>query len=148
MEAQQVEGSQEGVGLQLLLRERSEAETVTWEEEPFPLSQRPKSPPRGHQTYWGKVREIRGGVFMSSHLCPCDSSPLSVPSTPGPIYCLPGPCHSPEHYSNVTYSMEASLTGRMSGSFFKLPGSPYLPSVTLRCPCLFLCLTPPCLGIP
>lgn len=88
------------------------------------------------------------GVFMSSHLCPCYSSLLNVPPTPGPIYCLAGPCHSPKHYSNVTYSMEPSLTSRMSGSFFKLPGSPYLPSVTLWCPCLFLCLTPLQLGTP
>lgn len=146
MEAQEVEGSQEGVGLQLLLREQSEAGTATWEEEPFPLSQRPKSPPRGHQTYWGKVRERRGGAFMSSHLCPCYSS--DCPLHPRPHLLSARSCHSPKHYSNVTYSTEPSLTSRRSGSFFKLSGSPYLPSVTLCCPCLFLCLTPARLGTP
>lgn len=49
-----MEGSQEGVGLQLLLRGQGEAGTGTWEEEPFPLSHRPESPPRGTKLTWEK----------------------------------------------------------------------------------------------
>lgn len=155
MKAQQVEGRQEGVGPQLLQRGQGETGTGTQEQEdPSPPSHSPESPPRGHEIYLGKVKVGGGGVFIPPHPCPCYSSLLNVfPPPPHlsstvPIYCLAGLCHSPKHYSNVTYSMEPFLTNRMSGSFFKLPGTPYLPSIILHCPHLFLCLTLPLLGTP
>lgn len=56
---------------------------------------------------------------------------MSSPSTV-PIYYLTDPCHSSRHHSNVTYTMESSLTGRMSGSLCELSGTPYLTCVILH----------------
>lgn len=97
----------------------------------------------GQQTCLGKVRARERDVFMPPHLCPCCSSLLNVLPNYYPHLSL---CHSLRHRSNVIYTMEFTLTSRMSSSLYELAGTPYLPWVILHCPHLFLCLIPTSTG--
>lgn len=104
----------------------------------------------GHNPHRGRaanlLRKSKGegrDVFMPPHLCPCCSSLPNV----FPIYCPHlSLCCSLRHHSNVIYTMEFTLTSRMSSSLYELPGTPYLPWVILHCPHLFLCLIPTSTG--
>lgn len=77
----------------------------------------------GHNPHRGRaanlLRKSKGegrDVFMPPHLCPCCSSLPNV----FPIYCPHlSLCCSLRHHSNVIYTMEFTLTSRMSSSLLK-----------------------------
>ena len=84
----------------------------------------------------------RKGVSTPPYLCSYCTSLLHVLPSTALMYCLAGPCHFSRYHLNVTYTMETSLTGKMSGLLCEPPGTPYLLWVILHCPHLLLCLNP------